>query len=66
MRIEIHFSERFYRMLGRLAESLESIERTLKAPPEDFSEEDASVKATTEDVMSATHAVHDAQERIPH
>ena len=66
MRIEVHLSEKFYRTFERVAVALESINRTLKAPAEDFSVEDASVKATTQDVMSAEHAVHDAQERIPH
>jgi len=52
--------------MERIATSVESIDQTLKAPPEDFTAEDESVVATTADVMSATHAVHDAQERIPH
>jgi hypothetical protein len=69
MRIQIELSERDRRTFEKIAASLNSIDLTLKMPPpppEDFSEEDASVKATTADVMSAEHAVHDAQERIPH
>jgi hypothetical protein len=69
MRIQIELSERDRRTFEKIAASLNSIDLTLKMPPpapEDFSEEAASVKATTADVMSAEHAVHDAQERIPH
>ena len=66
MRIEIRVSDGVYRLLERAVAAFESIDQTLKGTAEDFSREDASVKATTEDVMSAEHAVHDAQERIPH
>ena len=55
-----------YRIFERIAAALESIDQTLKAPREDFAKEDSQVKATTRDVLSAEHAVHDAQERIPH
>lgn len=47
--------------------ALVSINVQLKrALREDFSREDASVKETTKDVMSAEHAVHDAEGRVPH
>ena len=59
MRIEFSFTERFYRILERIAVSVDSIDQTLKAPPEDFTDEDQTV-------VAATQAVHDAQERIPH
>jgi len=59
VRIDFNFSDRFYRLMERIATSVESIDQTLKAPPEDFTEEDQTV-------VAATQAVHDAQERIPH
>ena len=66
MTLEIKLSDRLYRSLERMATALESINRTLVTPPEDFTSEDEVVKASTKDVVSAEHAVHDAQERIPH
>jgi len=64
MRIEIRVSNGVYRLFERAVVAIESIDQTLKG--EDFTKEDKAVKATTADVMSAEHAVHDAQERIPH
>ena len=57
--VQLHLSDRFYRLFERVAVALESIDRTLKAPPEDFGSEDKIVR-------DATQSVHDAQERIPH
>ena len=59
MMIHFELSERFYGVFQRIACSLESIDRTLKAPPEDFSSEDQEVNTTREKVQEAL-------ERIPH
>jgi hypothetical protein len=59
MIIQFDLSTRFYALLGRIADSLESIDRTLKAQPEDFSTEDNAVN-------QAAKMVAEAKERIPH
>ena len=59
VRIEVHFSDRFYGIFERIARATESIDKTLKAPPEDFATED-------ETVQKALTAVNAAKERIPH
>jgi hypothetical protein len=57
MRIEL--STPLLAILERIATALESIDQTLKAPPEDFSTED-------ETVNQAAKRVAEAKERIPH
>lgn len=57
MRIEL--STPFLAILERIATALESIDQTLKAPPEDFSKED-------EIVNQAAKKVAEARDRIPH
>ena len=66
MRIQFELSERFYRIFERIAVSLDSIDRILKAPPEDFSAEDEVVKSGTTKLQEATARVEEARERIPH
>ena len=55
----IRFDDRFYRELARIAHAVESIDRTLKAPPEDFASEDQAVNKAAQDLL-------EAKERIPH
>jgi len=57
--IQIKLSDRIYRSLERMAASLESIDQTLKAPPEDFTKED-------QQVIDAAHKVEEAIQHIPH
>ena len=64
--VQLHLSDKFYRLFERVAVALESIDKTLKAPPEDFTAEDQAVLEATRIAREATNAVHDAQERIPH
>lgn len=57
MRIEL--STPLLSILERIATSLESIDQTLKAPPEDFTTEDTIVNQAAEQVA-------EAKDRIPH
>ena len=59
MTLEIKLSDRLYRSLERMATALESINRTLVTPPEDFTLEDQAV-------IEAAQKVAEAKERIPH
>jgi predicted transcriptional regulator len=59
MRIEVHFSDRFYGIFVRIAQAVESINKTLQSPPEDFTKEDQSVK-------DEIQKLKEAEDRIPH